>query len=150
MHDYASGLTSTPKAALFCSCKRRKCIGQNFKFFGPEIGCPCRVRKSWAACAQSFAPRQQATEITLLLLVRATYIYFCSSRTSRSWWITQSTQNHRRGCNTLVTRVAEPQVFGWSRIFCPTPQIQLDFLHHTSKLGIPLEMLQLLRKLLLK
>jgi len=37
--------------------------------------------------------------ITLLLLVRATYIYFCSSRTSRSWWITQSTQRHRRGCN---------------------------------------------------
>ena len=38
--------------------------------------------------------------ITPLLLVRATYIYFCSSRTSRSWWITQSTQHHRRGCNT--------------------------------------------------
>jgi len=37
--------------------------------------------------------------ITLLLLVRATHIYFCSSRTSRSWWITQSTQRHRRGCN---------------------------------------------------
>jgi len=38
--------------------------------------------------------------ITLLLLVRATYICFCSSRTSRSWWITQSMQHHRRGCNT--------------------------------------------------
>ena len=38
--------------------------------------------------------------ITLLLLVRATYIYFCSSRTSRSWWIIQSTQHRRRGCNT--------------------------------------------------
>jgi len=37
--------------------------------------------------------------ITLLLLVRATYIYFCSSRTSCSWWIIQSTQHHRRGCN---------------------------------------------------
>ena len=63
----------------------------------------CCDRKSWAACAQSFAPRQQATiEITLLLLVRATYIYFCSSRTSRSWWITQSTQHHRRGCNSRL------------------------------------------------
>jgi len=38
--------------------------------------------------------------ITLLLLVRATYIFCCSSRTSRSWWITQSTQRQRRGCNT--------------------------------------------------
>jgi len=26
--------------------------------------------------------------ITLLLLVRATYMWCCSSRTSRSWWIT--------------------------------------------------------------
>jgi len=27
------------------------------------------------------------------------YVWCCSSRTSRSWWITQSTQRHRRGCN---------------------------------------------------
>ena len=39
--------------------------------------------------------------ITLLLLVRATYAYCCSSRTSRSWWITHSTQRHRRGCNNI-------------------------------------------------
>ena len=38
--------------------------------------------------------------ITLLLLVCATYIWCCSSRTSRSWWITQSTQHHRRDCNS--------------------------------------------------
>jgi len=37
----------------------------------------CCDRKSRAACAQSFAPWQQATiEITLLLLVRATYKYY--------------------------------------------------------------------------
>jgi len=41
--------------------------------------------------------------ITLLLLVRATYIYCFSSCTSRSWWITHSTQRHRRGCNTRIT-----------------------------------------------
>jgi len=29
VHEYASGLTSTPKADLFSSCKRRKFIGQN-------------------------------------------------------------------------------------------------------------------------
>jgi len=29
MNEYVSGLTSTPKAELFCNCKRRKCIGQN-------------------------------------------------------------------------------------------------------------------------
>ena len=51
MHEYASGLTSTPTAEFFCSCKRRKFIGQNkvkirqilsqnFKFLGPKIGCP--------------------------------------------------------------------------------------------------------------
>jgi len=39
--------------------------------------------------------------ITLLLLVRTTYMYgVVPSRTSRSWWITQSTQHHRRGCNS--------------------------------------------------
>jgi len=29
VHKYASGLNLTPKAELFCSCERRKCIGQN-------------------------------------------------------------------------------------------------------------------------
>jgi len=29
MHHYVSQLTSTPKAELYCSCKRRKFIGQN-------------------------------------------------------------------------------------------------------------------------
>ena len=29
VHEYASGLTTTPKAELFCCCKPRKFIGQN-------------------------------------------------------------------------------------------------------------------------
>ena len=30
------------------------------------------------------------------------HIWWCySSHTSRSWWITQSTQHHRSGCNTM-------------------------------------------------
>jgi len=37
------------------------------------------------------------------------------------------------------------------RIFCPTPEFQLDqFFHHTLKLGIPVEMAHFLSKLLLK
>ena len=44
--------------------------------------------------------KRSCAMITLLLLVRATYIYCCSSRTSRSWWITHSTQ--RRGCNSTI------------------------------------------------
>jgi len=51
VHEHAFGLTSTPKAELFCRCKRRKFIGQNkvkicklygqnCKFLGPKIGCP--------------------------------------------------------------------------------------------------------------
>jgi len=55
----------------------------------------------------------------------------------------------------------ESEVFGWSRIpnstrsrsriFCPTPDVQLDhFLHRTPKLGIPVEMVKFLLKLLLK
>ena len=52
-------------------------------------------------------------------------------------------------------------MFGWSRIpnntgsrsriFCPTPGAQLDhFLHHTPKLGTPVERAEFLLKLLLK
>jgi len=48
VHGYVSGLTSTPKTELFCSCKRRKFIGQNkvkifkllsqnFKFLGQKL-----------------------------------------------------------------------------------------------------------------
>ena len=53
----------------------------------------------------------------------------------------------------------ESEVFGWSRIpnntvsriVRPTPDVQLDhFLHRTLKLGIPVEMVQFLLKLLLK
>jgi len=51
MHEYASGVTSTAKAELFCRCKHRKFIGQNkvkicklwsqnFKILGEKIGCP--------------------------------------------------------------------------------------------------------------
>jgi len=40
--------------------------------------------------------------ITLLLLVRSTYIWCCSSRTSRSWWITHSTQRQQIGCNSTL------------------------------------------------
>jgi len=29
VHEYASGLTSTSKVELFCSCKSRKFIGRN-------------------------------------------------------------------------------------------------------------------------
>jgi len=39
--------------------------------------------------------RDHVSQSLLLLLVRATLIYFCSSRTSHSWWITQSTQHHQ-------------------------------------------------------
>jgi len=62
----------------------------------------------------------------------------------------------------VQNRVAESEVFGWSRIsdntgswsriFCPTPppDIHLDHLHHTPKMGIPVEMVQFFLKLLLK
>jgi len=68
----------------------------------------CCDRKSLAACAQSFAPWQQATiEITrrdhsIIACSRHIYVWCCSSRTSRSLWITHLTQRHRRGCNTTT------------------------------------------------
>jgi len=37
--------------------------------------------------------------ITLLLLVRTTYIWCCSSHTFCSWWTVHSAQRQPRGCN---------------------------------------------------
>jgi len=62
-----------------------------------------------------------ASQSLLLLLARATHIYCCSSLTSRSWWITQSTQCHRRGCNNIpsflqrITPIARSVCEGWTR-----------------------------------
>ena len=66
----------------------------------------CCDRKSRAAYAQSFAPWQPAIigftchDHSIIACSRHIYVWCCSSRTSRSWWITKSTQHHRRGCNT--------------------------------------------------
>ena len=57
-HEYDFGLTSTPKAELFCCCKPRKCIdenrvkicnlwSQNFTFLRQKIGCPKSVNLLW-------------------------------------------------------------------------------------------------------
>ena len=68
----------------------------------------CFDRKSRAAYTQSFAPWQQATieftchDHSVIACSHHKYVWCCSSRTSRSWWITQSTQHHRRGCNNTL------------------------------------------------
>ena len=62
-------------------------------------------RKSQAAYAQSFALWQQGKieftchDHSVIACSRHIHVWCCSSRTSRSWWITQSTQHHRKGCN---------------------------------------------------
>jgi len=48
----------------------------------------CGSKQEYRSCSKSL----------FLLLTRSTHTYFCSSRTSRSWWTTQSTQHPRRGC----------------------------------------------------
>jgi len=69
----------------------------------------CCDRKSRAAYAQSFALWQQATieftchDHSIIVCSCHIYVWCCSSRTSRSWWITQSTQHHRRGCNNSLS-----------------------------------------------
>jgi len=60
--------------------------------------------------------------ITLLLLVRATYIYFCSSRIPFVVNRTQSTQHHRRGCNNIPSFYNEPHRIARSLCEGWTPQ----------------------------
>ena len=84
-------------------------------------------RKSRAAYAQSFALWQQATieftchDHSVIVCSRHIYVWCCSSRTSRSWWITQSTQHHWRGCNNIpsflqrTAPIARSLCEGWTR-----------------------------------
>jgi len=69
-----------------------------------------KFSRSHANIGGAYTPRS-----LLLLLARATHIYFGSSRTSRSWWIPQSTQHHQRVCYKciLTSRCIEPD--GWQR-----------------------------------
>ena len=68
-----------------------------------------------------FTHQDHSFGITLLLLVRTTHIYFCSLHTSRSWWITQSMQHHRRDCNNIpsflqrTTPITRSLCEGWTR-----------------------------------
>ena len=102
----ATGEVATTSPPFYEPHRRSLCEGWTGHDLHILVTAPvCCDRKSRAACAQSYAPWQQATiEIMrrnlLLLLARATHIYRYSSRTSRSWWITQSKQRHRRGCNS--------------------------------------------------
>ena len=86
----------------------------------------CCDRKSRAAYAQSFALWQATIEITchdhsIIACSHHIYVWCCSSHTSRSWWITQSTQHHRRGCNNILSflqrtaPIARSLCEGWTR-----------------------------------
>jgi len=92
----------------------------------------CCDRKSRAACAQSFALWQQATiEFTChdhsnIACSRHIYVWYCSSRTSRSWWITQSTQHHRRGCNIIIEEnPASHRYVVWKATVTPNPRFDI-------------------------
>ena len=100
-----------PVTTIFCwtVVKLRQC-GSGIRDNAPLTTWPCHSyccdRKSRAACAQSFALWQQATieftcrDHSIIACSRHAYLWCCSSRTSRSWWITHLTQHHRRGCNS--------------------------------------------------
>jgi len=103
----------------------------------------CCDRKSRATCAQSFAPLQQAT-IEIMLAICLTIacsrytIWWCySSRTSCSWWITQSTQHHQRGCNNIPPFHNKPHR---SHVLCVKAELCMTFTswsqHHFSAIRI--------------
>jgi len=63
-------------------------IGNPERHMRKASHCGSKEQKSWHAM------------VTIIASSRHVYVWCCSSRTSRSWWITQSTQHHRRGCNS--------------------------------------------------
>jgi len=97
------------------------------------------INQHWAECVclccceQSFAPWQQATTE----IMRRNLSYYCllalrtqcrySSRTSRSWLITQSTQHHWRGAlwrhRMKLHENFPPEMKSWLRPCRPAPLI---------------------------
>ena len=94
----------------------------------------CCDRKSRAAYAQSFTLWQQATieftchDHSIITCRRHIYVWCCSSCTSRSWWITQSTQHHRRGCNSTFPKKAFA-IQGHFAIRCYVAAVLWSILH---------------------
>ena len=105
---------------LNCKCMRSWFL---FELFTDLIMLRSEIR---AACVQSFTPWQQATQEftchdnSIIACSHHIYVWCCSSRTSRSWWITQSSQHHRRGCNNIpsflqqTTPIAHSLCEGWT------------------------------------
>jgi len=59
-----------------------------------------RVHMPWSLYSCLFAPH--------------IYVWYCSSHTTRSWWIAQSTQHHRRGCNNTTNLI---ETVKWLKTF---------------------------------
>ena len=54
---------------------------------------------------------------SIIACSRHIYVWCCSSYASRSWWITQSTQHHRRGCNSSMSQcsyLGRPLIGSWA------------------------------------
>ena len=82
----------------------RPCMNVHEDIYGAYILLRSESPSSMCAKLRTVAAsnnRDHEPQSLLLLLVHATYIYCCSSRTSRSWWITRLTQRHPRGCTII-------------------------------------------------
>jgi len=82
--------------------------------------------------------RDHVSQSLLLLLARLN-IWCYSSRTSRSWWITQSTQHHWRGCNTGIPFWSDPQEEPGSGLTASVPVSSVSALVCTNGVWLPLQ-----------
>jgi len=82
--------------------------------------------------------RDHVLQSLLLLLARFTHTYFCSLCTSRLWWIIQSTQHHRRGCNNIPSFLQQPPR---SHVLCVKAELGMTLTswsqHHFDVIGNP-------------
>jgi len=75
---------------------------------------PSEIPSGMCTKLRTVAPsnnRDHARNLPYYCLLALHIQWFCSSRTSRLWWITQSTQRHRRGCNTTSARATRSKPF---------------------------------------
>ena len=72
-----------------------------------------RVRYCYVQSLTSFvSPEITRRDHFIIASSRHIYVWCCSSRTSRSWSITQSTQHHRRGCNNTTNDICVRRTHG--------------------------------------
>jgi len=140
VHEYASGLTSSTKTELFCSCKRKKFIGQNkvkickllsqnFKFLCQKFGCLLIKQHTFAFSKETFQKTSSSSywNSNYYQTISCRYYWHMSCLTKRLQLkqklnsskikLSGAIEKHRAAhCRLTMTIVAVSEQLRWLRV----------------------------------